>query len=198
MAMNFTAIGQAMQMLLGPLEEATMDLFNGSIKDKTLLAAGVGPLSYDGSWRRSWLELRRNLPGFWLRPVDMYIYVRPCSERRPSGQVLTVQVDMTGTDVSKFRVLRLMHNNVVYDTIEAFLAAWQRGECVRALPDPSDWSSRAVRGKVRDLDDRAGPRRVLVDGARFRVDREQDYITWMDWSFYLSFERDMGLHLWNM
>lgn len=75
--MNFIAIGQAMQLLLGPLEEATNDLFNASIKDRTLLAAGVGPISYDGSWRRSWLELRRNLPGFWLRPVDMYIHVRP-------------------------------------------------------------------------------------------------------------------------
>lgn len=68
--------------LMEPLNEATLDLFNGTVSDKTLIAAGQGPMSYDGTWRRSWLQLRRNVPGSWLHGLDFYVYVSSATGER--------------------------------------------------------------------------------------------------------------------
>lgn len=46
-------------------------------------------------------------------------------------------------------------------------------------------------GPRRDLDHLAGPRTVPFSGLRFRVDSEQQFISWMGWEFYLGFDRDM-------
>jgi primary-amine oxidase len=61
--------------MMGPLEEVTKDLFNGSVVEGSLSAAGEAPMSYNGKWRRSWIQLRRAGPGSWLLGVDFYIYV---------------------------------------------------------------------------------------------------------------------------
>ena len=46
-------------------------------------------------------------------------------------------------------------------------------------------------GVRRDLDHIAGPRSVSFDGLRFRIQEEKKHVSWMGWSFYLGFDRDM-------
>lgn len=46
-------------------------------------------------------------------------------------------------------------------------------------------------GTRRELDHLPGPRHVTFNGPRFRVDKEKQFVTWMGWSFYLGFDRDM-------
>jgi primary-amine oxidase len=48
------------------------------------------------------------------------------------------------------------------------------------------------------LDERAGPRQVSFNGPRYRVDKDNQWLTWMGWAFYLSFARDMGMSLWDV
>jgi hypothetical protein len=72
---NWTQLQIHVTRIIGPLEPIFIDLFNGSFTNGTLLPAGVGPMSYDGEWRRTWIQLRRNVPGAWLVPVDFYVYV---------------------------------------------------------------------------------------------------------------------------
>ena len=105
---------------------------------------------------------------------------------------------MTGTDPDLYHIIKLVHNQHIYYSVHDLLEAWKQGKLKRSKQDLSPWASRQVRGKGRDLDDRAGPRGVQFDGPRFRVDEKEDWVSWMGWSFYLSFERDMGLHLWDM
>lgn len=50
-------------------------MFNGSISDGTLAAASHAPVSYDGSWRRVWLQLRRSGPGSFLLALDFFVRV---------------------------------------------------------------------------------------------------------------------------
>lgn len=108
-------------------------------------------------------------------------------------------MDLSGTDEEKHHIKAYVHGGKVYKTINDLRAAYNRGELHRQKEwDGSDWASRARRGSQRDLDSRAGPRSVQTDGARYRVDMKEDYITWMGWSMYLSFYRDMGLHLWDI
>ncbi len=86
----------------------------------------------------------------------------------------------------------------MYHTLEELREAWSNGTLKRQLPESSDWATRSIKGERRDLDDRAGPRTVQFDGPRYRFDEKEGYVTWMGWAFYTSFERDMGLHLWDM
>lgn len=101
-----------------------------------------------------------------------------------------------------------MYNHQIFNSTAAFVAAYHDGTLAR-LPsrpdqDPSKtdyaWSTRRrpAGAPVRDLDERPGPRSVAFGGARFRLDRAQQYVSWMGWSVYLGFDRDMGLSLWDV
>ncbi|ORY26996.1 amine oxidase catalytic domain-containing protein [Naematelia encephala] len=187
---NGTAMGLLLAKTFGPLADVTMDLFGGvarGLANDTIIGGGNAPLSYDGTWRRMWMGLKLNVPGHYLFPLDIYTYF-----------------DVSGTDPALWHVIRMVYNNQTFASPEDFRAAWEKGELKRSkkplLDDASGWASRSRvhKGSKRDLDERAGPRSVSFDGLRFRVDQEEQYITWMGFSFYLGFERDMGLNLWDI
>lgn len=67
-----------------------------------------------------------------------------------------------------------------------------------APDDNLSWATRERKGTKRDLDERAGPRQVSFNGPRYRIDEDNQWVSWMGWSFYLSFARDMGLSLWDI
>ncbi|WVQ80316.1 hypothetical protein IAT38_002421 [Cryptococcus sp. DSM 104549] len=187
---NSTTMGHLVGSTFGPLADITSDLFGGvalGLANDSLIGAGNAPMSYDGSWRRMWVGLKLNVPGHYLFPVDLYTYF-----------------DISGTDPSEWKVLRMVYNNQVFPSPAAFREAWESGSLKRSkkpeLDRKSTWATRSREGKGsrRDLDERAGPRSVSFDGLRFRVDQDEQYITWMGFSFYLGFERDMGLNLWDI
>lgn len=106
---------------------------------------------------------------------------------------------MSGTDPSLYRITKIVHNKTLYPSVSAFLSAWQEGNTTKSPPEePFEWSTRTRRTPTRDMDDRPGPRTVLPGGARFKVDEEEQWVSWLGWEFYLGFERDMGVHLWDM
>jgi primary-amine oxidase len=72
---NWTVLGMYVKEHVGPMDIVLADLFGGSVMNETILPAGVAPMSYDGTWRRTWLQLRRMMPGNWIRPLDFFIYV---------------------------------------------------------------------------------------------------------------------------
>ena len=47
-------------------------------------------------------------------------------------------------------------------------------------------------------DNRPPPVQIAPGGQRFAVDVENQYATWMDFSFFYSFRRDSGLRLWDI
>lgn len=60
------------------LEKVTESLFDGVMRglpNDTLTVAGSGPWSFDGSFRRLWLQWKRNGPGSWLNPLPLFQYV---------------------------------------------------------------------------------------------------------------------------
>lgn len=69
---NFAVLTQVVDRIMRPLDDITKDLFNVTAADGTLTVSAEMPLSYDGSWRRTWVQLKRNLPGKWIRPCDLY------------------------------------------------------------------------------------------------------------------------------
>ncbi|KAH9918725.1 copper amine oxidase [Epithele typhae] len=115
-------------------------------------------------------------------------------------------VDFSGTDPETWKVLKVVYNHQVFDTIDEFMAAFKNGTLKR-LPerpdqdaDAGEWSTRK-RPQVpaqRDLDHLPGPRSVSFGGLRFRVDRATQYVSWLGWGLYLGFDRDMGMSLWDI
>ncbi|WVQ70156.1 uncharacterized protein L199_008381 [Kwoniella botswanensis] len=187
---NSTTMGLLLGSTFGPMSDITMDLFGGISKghaNDTLIGSATAPMSYDGSWRKAWVGLKLNVPGHYLFPVDLYAYF-----------------DLSGTDPSQWKLLKLVYNGQVFASEAEFRKAWSEGKLKKSkkplLNDTSEWATRTRKNKGgrRDLDDRAGPRSVSFDGLRFRVDQEEQYLTWMDWSLYLGFERDMGLNFWDI
>jgi primary-amine oxidase len=87
---------------------------------------------------------------------------------------------------------KVVYNNQVFTSASAFSDAYTSGTLQRGVkPDLTnqDWSTRKRTGKARDLDERAAPRDVLFEGSRIRADKEEGYVEWMGWSFYLGFNR---------
>ncbi|KAJ7814419.1 amine oxidase catalytic domain-containing protein [Mycena olivaceomarginata] len=160
----------------------------GTAQDNSdLVFGGSTPFSYDGWFRRIWFQLKKNAPGSWLMALDMYFYV-----------------DVTSMDPSEWYLIRMVYNRQVFATTEEFLEAYPNGTLKRSSPPETpgageqSWSGRERRGRKRDLDERAGPRQVSFNGLRYRVNKDNQWVTWMGWAFYLSFARDMGMSLWDV
>lgn len=50
-----------------------------------------------------------------------------------------------------------------------------------------DWIDVAQKGEDLPLDEKAPPQEVLVGGQRFRVDDEEKYVEWMDFTFFITY-----------
>ncbi|KAJ7157647.1 amine oxidase catalytic domain-containing protein [Mycena crocata] len=199
-ATNATHVQNFILKLMAPLHNATLDLLGGVVhggwpgtisgEDDAapgLLFGGSTPFSFDGSFRRMWIQLKKNTPGSFLKALDMYFYV-----------------DFTSMDPSEWYLIRMVYNRQVFATREEFMQAYTNGTLKRSKKpdtpgvDEETWSGRERRGTPRDLGERAGPRQVSFNGPRYRVDKDNQWVTWMGWSFYLSFARDMGMSLWDI
>ncbi|TFK81174.1 amine oxidase catalytic domain-containing protein [Polyporus arcularius HHB13444] len=189
---HITELSPLLLKVMPALAEATEELFGGSVSglpNDTLVAGMSGPFSFDGSFRRSWVSWRRNIPGPWLHPVNFFQYV-----------------DFTGTDPEQWKLLKIVYNHQVFGTIDEFMTAFRNGTLKRLPsrpdqdPTASEWSTRKRPQPFapRDLDHLPGPRSVSFAGLRFRVDRALQYVSWMGWGMYLGFDRDMGLSLWDL
>ncbi|EMD39459.1 hypothetical protein CERSUDRAFT_91968 [Gelatoporia subvermispora B] len=209
----FSELSPLLLRIMTPLAEATQELFGGVAlghANDTLVAAAIGPYSFDGTWRRAWLPLRRNVPGQWLHPVGFFLYV-----------------DFSGTDTSNWSLLKIVYNHQIFDSTDSFLEAFHNGTLRRlpkrpdqephhslllppssappgrpipsSAPPSLEWSTRVrPRTAPRDLSELPGPRQISTGGARFRLDRATQYISWMGWAMYLGFGRDMGMSLWDI
>ena len=100
--------------------------------------------------------------------------------------------------------IQIVYNHQIFPDVDSFLEAYHNGTLRRipSRPDQTtdtDWSTRyRPKGPPRDLDHLPGPRQVSFAGLRFRVDKEQQYVSWLGWGLYLGFDRDMGLSLWDI
>ncbi|TFK32677.1 amine oxidase catalytic domain-containing protein [Crucibulum laeve] len=190
-AYGFASISELqhfLAQLVEPLGDAMEELFGASARglpNDTLIAGSSAPFSFDGSFRRMWVTWRHNKPGPYLLPVGFYQYV-----------------DISGTDASQWKILKVVYNHQSFPSTASFLDAFHNGTLARLprRPDQKDstWTQRKRVGKPRDLDHLPGPRSVSFAGLRFRVDKARQYVSWMGWGMYLAFDRDMGLSLWDV
>jgi hypothetical protein len=179
-----------LKSVMTEVADITKALFNGtyygSSDNRTdIVASSTGPNSLDGS--TAWVTNIFRYPGqaTYLVPLDFYVLL-----------------DITGTDVTKYSLRGYVTNTRFFPTAADLRAAFEAGELKNEFPQTRDNSWAMLDHKpemgVRDLEDRLAPQSLELGGKRYKLDREQRYVEFMGWSFYMSFTRVLGLQFYDI
>ena len=124
----------------------------------------------------------------------------PSQSRTLLPQGLYVKLDTTGRDPKKWEVLHWFYDNVLYNSTEAFRAAWATPRFVITPPNlDGDWTSienisdnEPEAQKLAASSDNQAPRR------RYTFDKEQKFVSWMGFEFYMAFSAVTGVTLYDV
>ncbi|KAL2856687.1 copper amine oxidase [Aspergillus pseudoustus] len=171
------------------IADITLDLWNGTalgLDNDTLDIWGIDPLwQEDGHiirWDVFWNMATGESDSGTLLPLGLYF-----------------KSDVTGRDPSQWKVLGWLYNDIFYETTEEFREAyWSPGFVKLGANVDGPWARVGQQGPVLSQDRKQPPLAVAPDGARYSVDTERKYVSWMDFSFYISFNRDTGLSLFDI
>ncbi|KAK8079437.1 hypothetical protein PG997_007255 [Apiospora hydei] len=173
---------------MSSIADVTLDLtglaYYGTDDNRTNAVYFVqNPYSTDGTTGVTWLPWRRLAQNPWDQPSDLY-----------------VSLDITGTDPSLYHLRMIVYNLIVYNSTDAFRAAWAAGEITKT-PKPTtndSFLNKNRTGTIRDLEGRFAPTMLTLDGNRYRVDVVNNYVTYMGWSFYMRFDKDTGVQFYDV
>lgn len=171
---TFGAISDALKDLLGvPWSLSNYD-------------TGLLPNNGDGSYRHPWVELMftTNDSSMWFAYTGLF-----------------AQFDFSNQDASKWKLLKLVYENKKWTSTDSFMQDFKSGK-IKSSPQLSrnetQWALRSVKGNVRDLEDLPAPITYSPSGLRYRVDKDERYVTWLDWSFYISYSPEQGVMLYDV
>lgn len=168
--------------------------------------AGSTPEIHDGQKIFQWNE-------FYL------LHTGACFDEDILPTGLMFKADITGRDPSQWSVLAWQYNGVFYESEDAFRQAFNSTGFVRPGPNrDGDWACTDYNNDPFPHDTLNPPVPVQPDGTRFALDEEEKYVEWsmldplflgilqvpmliiaeVDFSFYLSSSRDLGIQLHNV
>ena len=112
---------------------------------------------------------------------------------------VSVRFDLTGRDWEDWKATGWYSRGKYYESTEEFSnAVFSQGF---EKPQPNvdgNWTSTDKQGDALPLDDLPPPVSVSQGVQRYRLDAQEDYVSWMDFSFYLATSRDIGLSLFDI
>lgn len=173
---------------LATLADITQDLLGVTIagaENDTGLTAGLDILRREDDKFIDWI-------GIFVAPTNGF----DDGTLLPAGMWL--KFDMTGRDASQWSNIGVLYNDIFYDTAEEFRAAWEQPDFVKltkARDGPFGWTSR--QGDELPFDTLPAPNDVSPT-KRYAIDEDNKYVKWMDFGFYLAFDRDVGLKFYDV
>ncbi|KAJ5663299.1 hypothetical protein N7507_004030 [Penicillium longicatenatum] len=175
-----------LQKISASISDITLGLWNATyvgLDNDTISLWGIDPLDQSDGHIRRWDQ-------FWNDPTNDF----DDSTLLPLG--LYVHSDVTGRDSSKWKILGWLYNNIFYATTDEFRKAFYSPGFERlGQNNDGKWAQSDQRGKELPHDRSYPPVSVSPSGSRFGVDFDQNYVEWMDFSFYISFSHDTGMAL---
>jgi primary-amine oxidase len=114
-------------------------------------------------------------------------------------QGLYCHFTISGRDSSKWKINEWFYNGVLYSSTEEFRKAWKNGDIIKQKPNSDGkWTAShpdetGILGREKNT-----PVMVQPDGPRYKIDREENHISWMGYSFYLAARQATGLGLWDV
>jgi primary-amine oxidase len=86
----------------------------------------------------------------------------------------------------------------MYKSVEEFRSAWEKPGFVKlAKTVDGKWSTTTQDGPILPLDTELPPIQVQTQ-QRWQVDKKAQFVSWMDFTFYIGFSRDVGLTLFDI
>lgn len=115
------------------------------------------------------------------------------------AQGLYCRFDITGRNSSEWKIYEWFYNGVLYASTEAFRTAWKNGD-VKKLPPNRDgkWTEAQPDEKGIPGREKNTPIMIQPDGPRYKIDKEENFVSWMGWDFYLNAVQSTGLGLWDI
>ncbi|KAL8327344.1 hypothetical protein RB597_003593 [Gaeumannomyces tritici] len=158
--------------------------FGSSDKRSTGTYFFTNPYSTDGSTANAWAAWRRAGLASYGQPSDLYI-----------------SWDLAGTDLSLWKLRMIVYDLKVYKSVEELREAWV-AKRINKNPPPSrniDYLRKDRKGgPVRELEDRFAPTMLQLDGKRYKVDKEDKYVEYLGWTFYMRYDRDVGIQFYDI
>lgn len=101
--------------------------------------------------------------------------------------------EVSGRDFSKWEFCGWLYNSVFYVIIEEFCVVYWFEDFVKnGFNVDGDWVRIDKNGEIFEMDKVQGFVIVVFVGVCFVVDYKEKYVEWMDWSFYVGFNCDIG------
>jgi len=142
-----------------------------------------GPFGKTIDQRTTWLQFTRDLEGESLNPVDFQLYI-----------------DFPGSDVSKWKVIKVYYNGQTFHTIDDLLFQYNKLNAISKsfIPAPQRplFSSYDPSGIPQSQKARRRPRMFEPDGKRFSVSGR--HIKYMNWSFDFRMDSVSGPQLFDI
>ncbi|KAH8152383.1 uncharacterized protein LAJ45_03223 [Morchella importuna] len=116
-------------------------------------------------------------------------------------QGLFLKTDITGRKPEEWKLLNIFYDNILYDGVDEFRKAWETpgfNKLTKQVDGNWTHTGRSSTGESIPLDERAPPISIQPEGQRFSVDKDENYVKWMDFEFYTGFSRDLGVTLYNI
>jgi primary-amine oxidase len=144
---------------------------------------------------------------FWNEDGKIISWVlffnNPDSSRVSSPTLLSLgvsaQVDLTSRDWQDWKVTAWYSRGEFYNSTEQFLSAISSPDFEKPLPNvDGDWAATDQKGAPLPLDILPPPVTVSQGSNRFKLDVQEDYVSWMDFTFYHSMAWDVGLSLFDI
>lgn len=177
--------------IMSNISDITAALFQGaayygSTDDRSNLSLTSGtPLSFDGTSAFRNIMFRFPGPASYMTPLDFFLLI-----------------DCTGTDASTYSLKGFVTNEMFFPTVAELRVAFEAGELAMEYDQTldADWALVNYKPDLgkRDLEDRLAPSTLELGGKRYRLDKENQYVEYMGWSFYLSFSRTLGIMFYDI
>lgn len=112
---------------------------------------------------------------------------------------VAVRLDLTGGSWEDWKATSWYSRGKSFPSTQAFRDEVFSPGFVKPPPNvEGDWSSTDRQGESLPLDDLPPPSSVSQGSQRYRIDENEGYVSWMDFSFYHTVSSDIGLSLFDI
>lgn len=125
---------------------------------------------------------------------------QPWHSRTLLPQGLYFKIDTTGRDPKEWKVLHWFYNKVLYNSTEEFRAAWATPGFAVIPPNlDGEWTQIGTKASYKEQpkDSAASKGPGWIDQT-FQLDKQQRFVSWKRFEFYVAFSAATGLTLYDI
>ncbi|KAF2871343.1 copper amine oxidase [Massariosphaeria phaeospora] len=175
-----------LENLSSEIEDITRELWNATLAEGTVNGRVGSVLRQEDGRDITWLTFL----GTPTTGLDTYTIL-------PLGA--SVRLDVSSRDWREWSATGWFSDGKFYESTDAFRKAVFTSDFEKPPPNvDGPWASTDKQGEPLPLDELPPPMPVSQGAKRFLVDEKEDFVSWMDFSFYMSTSADLGLSLFDV